>query len=93
MAFDTNQNQKKFRVKKKKKSYIFEEKRQTSQNLTEKFKKGEQVIYNKSNLLAEILAVHFDDFPNIYYTIKILNNKDKLLEKQTPENYLEKIID
>ena len=89
MALDTNQ--KKFRVKKKKKSYIFEEKRQTFKDLSEKFQKGEQVIYTKNNKLAEILAVHFDDFPNIYYTIKILNNKDKHIEKQTPENNLEKV--
>ena len=78
----------KFRVKKKK-TYSFEEQRQASNN--EKFQKGEQVIYTRTNLLAEILAVHFDDFPNIYYTIKILNNNDNFLEKQTPENNLKKI--
>ena len=78
----------KFRVKKKK-TYSFEEKRQASNNLHEKFQKGEKVIYTRTNLLAEILAVHFDDFPNIYYTIKILNNDDNL-EKQTPENNLKK---
>lgn len=80
----------KFRVKKKKKNYTFEEKRHVSNNLHGKFKKGEKVIYTRTELLAEILAVHFDDYPNIYYTIKILNNNDNFLEKQTPENNLKK---
>lgn len=51
-----------------------------------KFKKGDRVIYSKNNInkVVVIQAVHFDNAPDIYYTI-IDSNK---LEKQTMEKYL-----
>ena len=50
-----------------------------------KFKKGDRVIYSKNNInkVVVIQAVHFDNAPDIYYTI-IDSNK---LEKQTMEKY------
>jgi len=51
-----------------------------------KFKKGDRVIYKKNNIskVVVIRDVHFDDAPNIYYTI-IDSNK---FEKQTTDKYL-----
>lgn len=48
----------------------------------QKYEKGQKVLYIKdrentndnNDLLAEIIQVHHDDFPNIYYTIKLINS-------------------
>jgi hypothetical protein len=40
------------------------------------FKKGDTVVYIKTDVTADILEVHKDDFPNIYYTIKTEEGKE-----------------
>jgi uncharacterized spore protein YtfJ len=72
----------------------------TSSNVTpvdEKFTVGEVVEYQhklsdgsgKETIeLVTIVAVHYDDFPNIYYTIKYNSNNR---EKQTDANRLKRI--
>jgi len=52
------------------------------------YEKGRVLIYDKNNGIAPqqvtIVAVHKDDFPNVYYTIKFANG----VEKQTEFMYL-----
>ena len=54
-------------------------------NSGEKFKKNEIAIYKKTGEKVKILDVHYDDLPNIYYTITTLLEN---IEKQTLESYL-----
>ena len=39
------------------------------------FEKGQQVVYHKGDVerLASIVDKHLDDYPNLYYTINIIN--------------------
>jgi hypothetical protein len=53
------------------------------------FKKGDKVVYIKTGEDVEIIEVHRDDLPNLYYTIKTEENK----EIQTDQNNLMDITD
>jgi len=53
------------------------------------FKKDNIVRYNKTGELVKIIGVHYDDPPNIYYTILMKNNN----ERQTVPEYLDFIRD
>jgi len=53
------------------------------------FKKGNIVRYNKTGDIVKIIGVHYDDSPNIYYTILMKNDN----ERQTVPKYLDVIVD
>ena len=60
--------------------------------------KGDRKWYKKTvssiPVLVEIVGVHFDDYPNIYYTIKAIDEDEvSFKEKQTDENRLYDIDD
>lgn len=63
---------------------------QTPSPFDHHFEPNETVLYAKPGVSAEevtVLKRHMDDFPNIYYTIRISAD---VPEKQTPEYYLTK---
>lgn len=56
-----------------------------------KFKKTDTVLYTTSDgaeVEAEVIGVHLDDFPNIYYTIRVFGSDS---ERQTNENRMRKL--
>ena len=63
------------------------------------FEKGEIVMYNTkrgndnhlkpNDIAVRIVGVHYDDMPNIYYTIRPVNSSQATFdEKQTDRNRL-----
>jgi len=58
-----------------------------------KFKEGEEVIYIDSSAnswFSKVLQIHFDDAPNLYYTILVVPTGQ---ERQTQENKIHKMTE